>query len=61
MLEVAYAGEDHAHALGIAVVDAVLVFDGSSRLHYCGDASFVGDGHAVREWEKGVGSHNSTF
>ena len=61
MLEVAYAGEHHAHALGIAVVDAVLVFDGSSRLHHCGDACFVGDGDTVREREEGVGSHHSTF
>ena len=61
MLEVAYAGEHHAHALGIAVVDAVLVFDRAARLHDCGDACFVGDGNAVGEWEEGVGSHNSTF
>ena len=61
MLEVAYAGEDHAHALGIAVVDAVLVLDRAARLHHCGDPCFVGDGNAVREWEEGVGSHNSTF
>ena len=61
MLEVAYAGEHHAHALGIAVVDAVLVFDRATRLHHCADACFVGNGYAVREWEKGVGSHDSTF
>ena len=61
MLEVAYAGEHHAHALDIAVVDAVLVFDGAARLHDCGDACFVGDGYAVREREEGVGSHDSTF
>ena len=61
MLEVAHASEHHAHALGIAVVDAVLVFDRATRLDDCGDASFVGDGDAVREREEGVGSHNSTF
>ncbi len=61
MLEVAHACEHHAHALGIAVVDAVLVLDGAARLHHCGDACFVGDGNTVREWEEGVGSHDSTF
>ena len=61
MLEVAHPGEYHAHALGIAVIDAVLVFDRATRLHDCGDACFVGDGDTVREREEGVGSHDSTF
>ena len=61
MLEVAYAGEHHAHALGIAVVDAVLVLDRAARLHHCGNACFGGDGDTVRKREEGVGSHDSTF
>ena len=61
MLEVAYACKYHAHALGIAVVNAVLVLDRAARLHDCADACFMGDGYAVWEWEKGVGSHDSTF
>ncbi len=61
MLEVAHAGEDHAHSMRIAVVDAILILDGATRLHHCGDASFVGDGDTVREREEGVGSHDSTF
>ena len=54
MFEVADTCQHHAHALGIAVVDAVLVFDRATRLDDCGDASFVGDGDAVREREEGV-------
>ena len=61
MFEVAHAGKHHAHALRIAVVDAVLVLDRAAWLHHCGDACFVGDGYAVREREEGVGSHDSTF
>jgi len=61
MLEVTHASEHHAHALGIAVVDTVLVLDRATRLHDCGDACFVGYGNTVREREKGVGSHDSTF
>ncbi len=61
MFEVAHASEHHAHALGIAVVYAVLVFDRAAWLHHCGDACFMGDGNAVREREEGVGIHDSTF
>jgi len=61
VFEVPYAGEHHAHALGIAVVYAVLVLDRAAWLHHCGDACFVGDGDTVREREEGVGSHNSAF
>ena len=61
MLEVADTCQYHAHALGIAVVDAVLVLDRAARLDDCGDACFVGDGDTVREREEGVGSHDSAF
>lgn len=54
MLKVSHTRHDHGHAVGVAIVDAVLVFDRSAGLHDCGDSSFVSDLHAVREWEEGV-------
>ena len=61
MFEVADTCQHHAHALGIAVVNAVLVLDRAPRLYHRGDACFMGDGYAVWEGEKGVGGHDSTF
>lgn len=61
MFEMAHAGEHHAHALGIAVVNAVLVLDRTSRLYHGANACFMGDGYAIREWEEGVGGHHCTF
>ena len=61
MFKVANTCQHHAHALGIAVVNAVLVLDRAARLHDCADACFVRDGYAVWEGKKGVGGHDSTF
>ena len=61
MFEVAYTRQHHAHALGIAVVNAVLVLDRAPRLDHCGNACFMGDGYAVWEREEGVGGHDRTI
>ena len=61
MFEMADTCQHHAHALGIAVVNAVLVLDGAPRLYHCGNACFMCDGYAVREGEEGVRGHDSTF
>ncbi len=61
MFEVTDACQHHAHALSIAVVNAILVFDGAPRLYHRGDACFMGDGYAVWEWEKGIGGHDCAF
>ncbi len=61
MLKVTDACQHHAHAMGIAVVNAVLVLDRAPMLYHCGDTCFMGDGHTVREWEEGIGSHDRTF
>ena len=61
MFEVADACQHHAHALSIAIINAVLVFDGAPRLYYRGDACFMGNSYAIREGEKGIGGHHGTF
>ena len=61
MFEVANTCQHHAHTLGIAVVNAVLVLDRAPRLYHRGDACFMGDGYAVGEGEEGIGSHYGTF
>ncbi len=61
MLKVTDACQHHAHALGIAVVNAVLVLDRAPRLDHCADACFVGDGYTVWEGEEGIGGHDRTF
>ena len=54
MLKVTDACQHHAHAIGIAVVNAVLVLDGAPRLYHRGDACFMGNGYTVREREEGI-------
>ena len=61
MLKVTDACQHHAHAMGIAEVNAVLVFDGAPRLYHRGDACFMGDGYTVREREEGIGGHYCAF
>ena len=61
MFKVADTSQHHAHALGIAVVNAVLVLDRAPRLYHRGDACFMGDGYTVREWEEGIRGHDGTF
>ena len=60
MLEVADAGDDHGYAVGVAVVNGVLVADGSSGLYHGVDSGLMGYLDAVGEGEEGVGGHDSS-
>ena len=61
MFEMSHSGHHHAHAVSVAKINAVLVFDGAAGLHYGGDSCFMRNLHTVREWEEGIGSHHRTF
>ena len=61
MFKVADTRQYHAYALGIAVVNAILIFDRAPRLYHRGDACFMGDGYTVREGEEGIGGHDGSF
>ena len=43
MFKMAEAGDDHGHVCFVAIVDAVLVLDGSAWMDHGGDTCFVGD------------------
>ena len=61
MFKVAYSGKYHFHIVRIAIVDGKLIFNRTSRLNYGIDAIFMGNLHAIREWEEGIRGHNGTF
>ena len=48
MFEVAEAGNDHAHLILLAVIDAVLVVDGAAGVGHGGDAGLMGSRTASR-------------
>lgn len=54
MLEVSHTSHYHAHSMSVAIVYAILVFDGPSRLDNSGNSFFIGDLYTIREGEKGV-------
>ena len=56
-----FACNHHCDIVGIAVVDAFLVADASTRVNYSIDAGFVGNLHTIREWEERIGSHYSAI
>lgn len=53
------AGEDHSHALPVAEVDGILVFDRAARLNDRANTLRVGNFHTIREREECIGSHDS--
>ena len=54
-------GKDHGHSVLVAIIDAVFVPDGSSRLDNRADSLRTGDFHAIRKREKGIRSHDRPF
>ena len=61
MFKMPCAGKYHAHAFGVAVFDAVFVFDRASGLDHRIDAYFVGDLHAICKREERVARHHTSF
>src|SRR5690606_17818798 len=61
MFEMPYPGQDHAHAMGITEVYALLVFNGTAWLHDRRDTFLAGYLHTIRKREEGVRRHNGTL
>ena len=61
MFEMAEASEYHADSTLVAAIYRVLVADGATGLHDSGDAGFVGEFHAVVEWEESIGSQHGSL
>jgi hypothetical protein len=60
MLKMTEPSKHHRHTLLVAIVDGILVLDGSPRLNYRLDPRAVGYFNAIGEWEKCIRRHNGT-
>src|SRR5512138_1792415 len=58
MPEVAYAGEDHRHAVLIRGCDHFIVALRAAVLYDCADAIFCRHIHSIAEGEEGIRSHD---
>jgi hypothetical protein len=50
MLKMPHSGGVHGYAIGVAVVNAQLIFDGAAGLYNGIDARVEGDFHVIGEW-----------
>ena len=54
MFEMTFSGEDHGNAKLVALLDGILVADGSTRLNNGLHSILSGKGHAVIERKEGI-------
>ena len=54
MLEMAEAGDDEGHVVGLAVLNCVAVANGAAGLYHSLDAGLIGHLHTVVEGEEGI-------
>ena len=54
MFKMSEAGHDHCHIVFIAIVHAFIVSYRTARVNYRSYAGFMGDFHAVWEWEESI-------
>ena len=61
MFKMSYASKNHFHLVFIAVINRILVLNGTSGLNYRFDSSLVCNGHTIGERKKGVACHDSSL
>ena len=57
----ALSGDHHGQSLLFAILDGIIIANGTTGLNECGDACLMTELYAIIEWEKGIAGEHCTL